>query len=55
MYTRLELAKAACAESRQQARVYQRGQRRLRDRAKVEMVDDEPLVQRGGFRPFLEF
>lgn len=46
------------AESRHQARAYQARQKELRNRAKmglVENIKDEPLVQRGGFRPFLEF
>lgn len=46
------------AESRRQARVYQARQKELRDRAKmglVEHIKDEPLIQRGSFRPFLEF
>jgi hypothetical protein len=55
---RLEEAKASVAQSRAQAQTYQVRQRELIARAKAgllpEPVGEKPLIQRGGFKPFLE-
>ncbi len=55
--SRLEQVKASVAQSRIQAREYQARQRQLRAQAKEissQEVEREPLIQRGGFKPFLE-
>ena len=55
--SRLEQAKASVAQSRIQAREYQARQRQLRAQAKEissQEIEREPLIQRGGFKPFLE-
>ena len=55
--SRLEQAKTSVAQSRAQAREYQARQRRLQAQAREissQEIEREPLIQRGGFMPFLE-
>ena len=55
--SRLEQAKASVAQSRIQAREYQARQRQLQAQAREissQEIEREPLIQRGGFKPFLE-
>lgn len=55
--SRLEQSKASVAQSRAQTQAYQARQRQLRAQVKEissQVMGEEPLVQRGGFKPFLE-
>lgn len=55
--SRREQAKASVAQSRAQAQAYQARQRQLRAQAREvssQVIGEEPLIQRGGFKPFLE-
>lgn len=55
--SRQEAAKASVAQSRIQAREYQARQRQLQAQARgisSQEIEREPLIQRGGFKPFLE-
>jgi hypothetical protein len=55
--SKLEESKASVAQSRAQAREYQARQRQLKAQVKEissQVMGEEPLVQRGGFKPFLE-
>jgi hypothetical protein len=51
---RVAEARAKTEESRQQARAYQARMRAVEAKSAEETEDDEPLIKRGGFRPFLE-
>ncbi len=53
----MQEAKASVAQSRTQAQAYQARQRQLRAQVKEipsQEIEREPLIQRGGFKPFLE-
>jgi hypothetical protein len=53
----LEQAKASAAQSRDQAQAYQARQRQLQAQAgeiSSQEIEREPLIQRGGFKLFLE-
>ena len=53
----LEQAKASVAQSRAQAQAYQARQRQLQAQAgelSSQEIEREPLIQRGGFKLFLE-
>jgi len=55
--SRQEKARASVAQSRAQAQAYQARQRQLRAQVKEissQVMGEEPLIQRGGFKPFLE-
>jgi hypothetical protein len=55
--SRQEKARASVAQSRTQAQAYQARQRQLRAQVKEissQVMGEEPLIQRGGFKPFLE-
>ena len=55
--SRREKARASVAQSRTQAQAYQARQRQLRAQVKEissQVMEEEPLIQRGGFKPFLE-
>jgi hypothetical protein len=53
----MQEAKASVAQSRAQAQAYQARQRQLRAQVREissQEIEREPLIQRGGFKPFLE-
>jgi hypothetical protein len=55
--SRIEQAKASVAQSRAQAQAYQARQRQLRAQVREissQVIGEKSLIQRGGFKPFLE-
>ena len=55
--SRQETARASVAQSRAQAQAYQAQQKQIRAQVKEissQVMEEEPLIQRGGFKPFLE-